>query len=143
MAAVQGVADDKVSHGTSITYGYSTTASCASPPANLGNLTYTYDNDSRIVGMGGSLAAVVLPPATTQNATYDTRNQLSTWNGVSAGVNGSDDINSDPSNGAAYTWDERNRRNQMNMVSVSQQRWRISVRSGCLNSGHCLATVRP
>jgi len=48
---------DKGSRVTSITYGYSTTGSCPNAPTNLGNLTYSYDADSRIIGVGGSLAA--------------------------------------------------------------------------------------
>ncbi len=78
---------------------------------NLGNLTYTGacpersrgDADSRIVGVGGSLAAVNLPPSAT--ATYNARNQVLTWGWNNASANNRDDLTSDPTNGAAYTWD--------------------------------------
>ena len=66
---------DADSRVTSITYGYNRAGSCSSPPTNLGNLIYNYDADSRIIGVGGSLAAVSLPPATTSTATYNGRNQ--------------------------------------------------------------------
>ena len=85
---------------TSITYGYNINGSCPSPPTNLGNLTYTYDADSRIIGVGGSLATVNLPPVLS-SATYNARNQVLTWNGVSASANNRDDLTSDPTNGAA------------------------------------------
>jgi len=43
---------DNASRITSITYG--TGGSCASPPANLGNLTYVYDADGRRTSTAGS-----------------------------------------------------------------------------------------
>ncbi len=97
---------------TSITYGYNIKGSCPSPPTNLGNLTYTGacpersrgDADSRIIGVGGSLAGVNLPPVLS-SATYNARNRVLTWNGANASANNRDDLTIDPNNGAAYTWD--------------------------------------
>jgi hypothetical protein len=110
---------DADSRVTSITYGYSTSGSCSNPPTNLGNLTYTYDADSRIIGVGGSLAALNLPPPTTSNATYTNRNQVNTWNGVSAASGYRDDLTTDPTNGASYDYDERNQLNTINSTAYS------------------------
>jgi len=46
---------------------------------------------------------VNLPPSAT--ATYNARNQVLTWGWNNAAANNRDDLTSDPSNGAAYTWD--------------------------------------
>ncbi len=48
------------------------------------------------------------------SATYTNRNQVATWNGVSASSGNADNLATDPSNGATYTYDERN---QLNTVS--------------------------
>ena len=95
---------DADSRVTSIKYGYSLTGSCPNPPTNLGNLTYSYDADGRIIGVGGSLAAVNLPPVLS-SATYNGRNQVLTWSAVSATSNQRDDLTTDPTNAAAYSWD--------------------------------------
>lgn len=91
---------DHDSRLTSINYG------------SLGNLTYQYDLDGRLIDVGGTLASVVVPsPAT---ATYQTTvynlnaRPLKTWNGVSATYDLNGNLLSDPSNGGAYAWNERN-----------------------------------
>jgi RHS repeat-associated protein len=91
---------DNDSRLTSINYG------------SLGNLTYQYDLDGRPIDVGGTLASVVVPsPAT---ATYQTTvhnlnaRPLKTWNGVSATYDLNGNLQSDPSNGGAYAWNERN-----------------------------------
>jgi YD repeat-containing protein len=97
---------DSDSRVTSLTYG--TGGSCTSPPNNLGTLTYTYDADNRIVGTGGSLAAVNLP-GVLSSATYRATNQVLTWNGVSSTIDAANNLKTDPSNGSVpYGWDERN-----------------------------------
>lgn len=97
---------DSGSRVTSLTYG--TGGSCTSPPNNLGTLTYIYDADNRIVGNGGNLAAVNLPPALS-SATYRTTNQVATWSGVSSTIDAANNLKTDPSNGSVpYGWNERN-----------------------------------
>jgi len=75
---------------------------------SLGTLTYNYDADSRTVGKGGSLAAINLPSALTNNA-YNPGNRITKWNGVTAGgYDANNNLTTDPSNGDTYTWNERN-----------------------------------
>ena len=95
-------ADSRIS---SITYG--TGGSCASPPSNLGNLTYTYDADGRIIGKGGSLAAVNLPSAVTGNP-INNANQVLSWNGTNATIDAANNLKTDPVNSNTYDWNERN-----------------------------------
>ena len=55
----------------------------------LGNLTYTYDSLGRRTQVGGSFAQTGLPGAVT-SATYDAANELTNWNGtaISYDLNG-------------------------------------------------------
>ncbi len=71
-------------------------------------------NDSRLTGLGGSLAVVNLPNATSTPATYMTTNQVKSWNGVSAGVGADGYLGTDPSNSNTYQWDERNQLENVN-----------------------------
>ena len=48
----------------------------------IGDLIYTYDANGRRTTMGGSLARVNLPAATTATAVYNSNNQLTSWNGI-------------------------------------------------------------
>ncbi len=93
------------SHVTSITYG--TGGSCSNPPSNIGNLSYSYDADSRRISMGGSLAAVNLP-STVSSATYGKANQLTKWNGVSSNNDKNNNLTTNPANSDNYTWNFRN-----------------------------------
>jgi RHS repeat-associated protein len=90
---------DNDSRITSINYG------------SLGNLTYQYDLDGRLIDVGGTLASVVVPsPATATYQTVENINSrpLKTWNGVSATYDKNGNLLSDPSNSGAYAWNERN-----------------------------------
>ncbi len=69
--------------------------------------------------MGGSLAALNQPPPTTANATYTNRNQVNTWNGVTTGSGNGDNLTTDPTNGAAYAYDERNQLSTVNTTTYS------------------------
>src|SRR5262249_50218002 len=60
---------DAASRLTGVSYKYNTTT--------LGNLHYTYDNDDRIIGVGGTYARTNLPATAT--ATYTPTNQVQTW----------------------------------------------------------------
>ncbi|MBF6570931.1 MAG: RHS repeat-associated core domain-containing protein [Candidatus Binataceae bacterium] len=76
---------------------------------SLGQLTYTYDDDSRVIGEGGSLASLNLPASEGPNTYYGT-NQILKWNGLIP-ANGPDQANNlieDPTNNAMFSWDSRN-----------------------------------
>ncbi len=78
---------------------------------SLGNLTYQYDLDGRLIDVGGTLASVVVPspaPATYQTTENINARPLKTWNGVSATYDKNGNLLSDPSNSGAYAWNERN-----------------------------------
>lgn len=53
------------------------------------------------MGKGGSLAAVNLPSAVSAN-TYNTANQLKSWNGTSSTIDPAEDLKTDPVNGDTY-----------------------------------------
>lgn len=103
---------DTDSRVTSVTYG--TGGSCASPPSNLGNLTYTYNGDGRRSAMGGSLAAVTPPGNVAGGAstTYNADNEQSNFNGVSLTYDANGNLTGDGSN--TYTWDARNHLTSIN-----------------------------
>lgn len=89
---------DNDSHLTSLAYSNGTT--------RLGDLTYTYGQDSSVMQIAGSYARTLLPQAVPL-ATYDTANRLMSWGGNSSytyDANGS--LISDGLN--TYSWDARN-----------------------------------
>jgi len=98
---------DVASRLTSQSYGYGIGQS------QLGNLTYGYDQDSRLISEGGSLASTTLPASEGPNTYYKT-NQIETWNGASpsATPDAANNLTSypgaGPANGASFTWDDRN-----------------------------------
>ena len=99
-------------NGVTVNYTYDndsriTQLAYSANSVSLGGLTYSYDGDSRAVGKGGSLAAVNLPAAVSSNA-YAISNAITKWNGVSASSDGNNNLATDPSTGATYTWNERN-----------------------------------
>ena len=96
---------DNDSRVTSITYG--TGGSCASPPSNLGNLTYTYDADGRRTVTAGSLAAVTLPAnvAGGTGTAYNADNSQTAFNGTSLSYDLNGNLTGDGTN--TYTWDAR------------------------------------
>ncbi len=94
---------DQDSRVSSITYG--TGGSCASPPSNLGNLSYTYDADGRRTSSGGSLAAVTLPTAVNGN-TFNADNGMTGFNSAALSYDANGNLTSDGTN--TYTWDARN-----------------------------------
>ncbi len=79
-----------------------------------GTLTYTYDDDGLLIGKGGCLAAVNLPPPTTSGATYNANDQIATWNGTAAGVDAASNITTDPASGDNIFWTARNQVSEIN-----------------------------
>jgi hypothetical protein len=60
-----------------------------------------------------------LPPATISSASNNGRNQLLSWNGVSATYSNRGDLTGDPTNGATLTWNERNQLSTINSTAYS------------------------
>ena len=89
---------DAASRVTGITYTQGATT--------IGDLTYTYDANGRRTTMGGSLAQVNLPAATTATAVYNVNNQLTSWNGTTLAYDLNGNMTSDGA--VAYTWNARN-----------------------------------
>jgi RHS repeat-associated protein len=71
----------------------------------IGNLTYTYDADGRVVQKGGTMNATNVP-ATVASANYNSDNQLLSWgsNAYTYDANG----NLQTGAGDTLVWDERN-----------------------------------
>lgn len=96
-------------NGITATYAYDNSSRVAgiSYSRNLvaiGNLTYSYDSLNRRVGLGGSLASTVLP-STPTSATYDSLNQIASWNGTSLSYDADGNLTSDGQ--SAYSWNAR------------------------------------
>ena len=81
----------------------------------LGNLTYSYDSLGRRTQVAGSFAQTGLPGSMT-SATYDAANELLTWNGTSISYDSNGNMLSDGSN--AFTWNARNQVATLNNVSL-------------------------
>ncbi len=94
---------DNASRVTSISL--STGGSCANPPSNLGNLTYTYDANGRRAAVGGTLASVNLPASVNGN-TFNADNSMTAFNGQTLGYDANGNLLSDGTD--KYTWDARN-----------------------------------
>lgn len=73
--------------------------------ATVGTLTYAYDGAGRKISLGGTLARVALPAATTATASYNANNQLVSWNGATLTYDRNGALTGDGTN--TYTWDAR------------------------------------
>jgi RHS repeat-associated protein len=98
------------------TYGYDnasrlTSLAYAANGNPLGNLAYTYDNDSQITATGGALARTNLPA--TSAASYANTNQLSWWSGVTVTSDNANNLTSNPTTSATYKWDSRSMMSQV------------------------------
>src|SRR5437899_1651210 len=82
----------------------------------LGNLTYGYDNDGRRYTMGGSFARTGLPLAISATA-YNANNQLTTWGTANLFYDLNGNMTSDGTH--SYTWDARNRLNQIDLGNTA------------------------
>jgi RHS repeat-associated protein len=69
----------------------------------LGNLTYSYDSLGRRTQVGGSFAGL---PGAVASATYDAANELTNWNGTRISYDLNGNMLSDGSN--AFSWNARN-----------------------------------
>jgi RHS repeat-associated protein len=73
--------------------------------SQLGNLTYAYDADGRVMSKGGTLAATSLPTSVSGN-TYDADNGLTGFGSATLSYDANGNLISDGTN--TYIWDARN-----------------------------------
>jgi YD repeat-containing protein len=73
--------------------------------SQLGNLTYSYDADGRVIGKGGTLAATGLPTSVSGN-TFNADNGMTGFGGATLSYDANGNLTSDGTN--TYTWDARN-----------------------------------
>ncbi|WP_205744421.1 RHS repeat-associated core domain-containing protein [Dyella sp. M7H15-1] len=105
-------------NGITVNYGYDTASELTGLSyaqgngTALGNLTYAYDADGRIISKGGSFATDVLPTATTQPATFDLNDRETSFNGQALTYDANGNLIGDGTN--TYTW---NARNQLTQIS--------------------------
>jgi uncharacterized protein RhaS with RHS repeats len=81
----------------------------------LGDLSYMYDSLGRRTLVDGSFASTGLPSAVT-SATYDAANELTNWNGTSLSYDLNGNMLSDGVN--TFTWNARNQVASLNNVSL-------------------------
>ena len=105
-------------NGITVNYGYDTASELTGLTyaqgngTKLGDLTYAYDADGRIVSKGGTFATDVLPTATTQPATFDLNDRKTSFNGQTLTYDANGNLTSDGTN--TYTW---NARDQLTHIS--------------------------
>jgi RHS repeat-associated protein len=73
--------------------------------SQLGNFTYSYDADGRVIGKGGTLATIGLPSSVTGNA-FNADNGMTGFGGAAMSYDANGNLTSDGTN--TYTWDARN-----------------------------------
>ena len=106
-------------NGIVATYGYDaasrvTSITYTQGSATVGNLTYTYDANGRRTNIGGGLAGVNLPAATTSSGVYNVNNQLTSWNGTTLSYDLNGNMINDGSR--SYSW---NARNQLSSIGAT------------------------
>lgn len=95
-----------------VTVGYSvdndsriTGLSYGAGGSQLGNLSYGYDADGRVISKGGTLAATGVPTSVSGN-TFNADNGMTAFGGASLSYDANGNLTSDGTN--TYTWDARN-----------------------------------
>lgn len=73
---------------------------------SLGSLSYKHDLDDNLIAEYRTLAAINMPSGV-PSIGYSVTNQVSNWNGAIPSTDAASNLQSDPTNGAAFTWDER------------------------------------
>ncbi len=99
---------DTASQLTGMTYTNGSTA--------LGNLAYSHDLNGRRTNAGGSYARTNLPNAISATA-YNANNQLTTWGTANLFYDLNGNMTSDGTH--SYTWDARNRLNQIDLGNTA------------------------
>lgn len=111
-------------NGITVAYGYDMASELTgltytqNNGTTLGNLTYGYDADSRIISKSGSFATDILPTATTQPATFDLNDRKTSFNGQALSYDANGNLTSDGTN--TYSWNARNQLTQISQGSNAQ-----------------------
>jgi len=111
-------------NGVTVNYGYDNASELTgltytqSNGRALGNLTYGYDADGRIISKSGSFATDVLPTATTQPATFDLNDRKTSFNGQALTYDANGNLTSDGTN--TYSWNARNQLTQISQGGNAQ-----------------------
>jgi RHS repeat-associated protein len=97
-------------NGIQLTYGFDnanelTGLTYKLGATTVGNLTYAYDNDGRIITRGGTFDVTNLP-ATLASASYDANNRLTQWGAKTLSYDANGNLTGDGTN--TYTWNTRN-----------------------------------
>jgi RHS repeat-associated protein len=107
-------------NGVNVSYGYDNDSRLTGITyqfgANtLGNLTYSYNQVSRRMQVGGSFASTALP-GVVSSTVYDAANELLNWNGTNLSYDSNGNMLSDGSN--VLTWNARDQVATLNNVSL-------------------------
>ncbi|CAJ9217221.1 RHS repeat-associated core domain protein [Burkholderia pseudomallei] len=111
-------------NGITVNYGYDSASELTGlvytqgNGNTLGNLTYGYDANGRIINKSGSFATDVLPTATTQPSTFDLNDRKTSFNGQQLTYDANGNLTSDGTN--TYTWNARNQLTQISQGSNVQ-----------------------
>jgi RHS repeat-associated protein len=108
-------------NGVTVSYAYDSASNVTGisyqlGPANLGSLSYTYDQLGHRTQVSGSFARTALP-ATVVSAAYDATNQLTTWNGTAISHDANGNMIYDGAN--TFVWDTRNHLSSANGINLS------------------------
>jgi RHS repeat-associated protein len=92
------------------TYGYDAASQVnsitdTSSSTTVGTLTYGYSGDGQRTTVGGTLAQVALPAATTATSTFNGDNELTALNGAALTYDNDGNLKTDATN--TYSWDDR------------------------------------
>ncbi|GGA37703.1 RHS repeat-associated core domain-containing protein [Dyella nitratireducens] len=111
-------------NGITVTYGYDIASELTGLTYTqgngntLGNLTYAYDSDGRVISKSDTFATDALPTATTQAATFDLNDRVTTFNGGALTYDANGNLTSDGTN--TYDWNARNQLAQISQGSNVQ-----------------------
>lgn len=111
-------------NGITVNYGYDTASELTGLTyaqgngTKLGDLTYAYDADGRIISKSGTFATDVLPTATKQPATFDLNDRKTSFNGQTLTYDANGNLTSDGTN--TYVWNARNQLAQINQGGATQ-----------------------
>lgn len=111
-------------NGVTAAYGYDAASELTalnyakSNGTAVGNLTYAYDANGRMVGKGGTFATDLLPKPNSQASTFDLGDRTTTLDGASFSYDSNGNLIGDGVN--TYSWNARNQLVQVNQGGVAQ-----------------------
>src|SRR5262249_19128306 len=109
-----------LSNGVNVTYTYDNDSRVTGITYKFntntrGDLSYTYDSLGRRTLVNGSFARTLLPAAVTSTS-YDAANELTNWNGTSISYDLNGNMLSDGTN--SFNWNARNQVATLNSVGL-------------------------